>query len=271
MAPGKEARAVVGMARVRLGQFDAALVDFAEVPDPTRETGGFIALAHHGRGDDDLARKSLEKSHAALSNFGLCGCEAEELLIDPAELALRRDLAKRAANGLKAVLMESLRADPATAPDLLRKAENLVRRFPDTSTALNNAAWAIVRQDGASPEAVQRALRWTREACDRSPGDGNLLNTRGVAEYRAGEFETALATLRASGALQRASPRPYDGAFDLAFEAMCLARLGRREEAQAALAKAKELAVNGAHPDLPPVLGEAEGVVTGVPPKKGER
>ena len=104
---------------------------------------------------------------------------------------------------------------------------------------LNNASWEVVRQPRAAPEQYRRALRGAEVACQLKPGNGFYLNTLGVAQYRAGCYREALATLTQAeplNAKQFQGPIPSD----LAFKAMAQHQLGQRDQAAATLARLRE-------------------------------
>jgi hypothetical protein len=67
-------------------------------------------------------------------------------------------------------------------------------------------------------------------------GDGDLLNTRGIALYRAGKVSEALQTLHRSDELNRARIK-RSLPWDLAFQAMAWRRLGKTDEALEYLAR----------------------------------
>jgi tetratricopeptide (TPR) repeat protein len=96
---------------------------------------------------------------------------------------------------------------------------------------------------------------------------GIILNTLGVAQYRAGRYHDAAATLRQS---LRINAGQFD-AFDLYFLAMALHRLGHVADARACLARAVRW--HDQHPALAPTYlqelaafrAEAEGVLAARP------
>jgi hypothetical protein len=71
------------------------------------------------------------------------------------------------------------------------------------------------------------------------PGDGSLRNTLGVAQYRAGQWQSALETLTESDRLQSAQLGGSHPA-DLAFLAMAHLQLGQKEKAQGVLGRLRE-------------------------------
>ena len=65
-----------------------------------------------------------------------------------------------------------------------------------------------------------------------SPSDGGLLNTLGVAQYRAGEFEESVVTLTRSLGLNTDAVNGFEEPSDLAFLAMAQWMLGRSSDAK---------------------------------------
>ena len=82
-----------------------------------------------------------------------------------------------------------------------------------------------------------QALRYAEAACRLEPGNGNHLNTLGVAQYRAGRYQEALATLTRSDQIKSKVPNGSPAPSDLAFLAMAQHRLGKKAEARATLAR----------------------------------
>ena len=85
----------------------------------------------------------------------------------------------------------------------------------------------------------RKALRYSEEACQLEPENGDILNTLGVAYYRVGNYEKALEVLSRSDkiyALQYKGSHPDD----LAFLAMAHQQLGHAKEAQAGLQLLRE-------------------------------
>ncbi|UCC31154.1 MAG: protein kinase [Phycisphaerales bacterium] len=104
---------------------------------------------------------------------------------------------------------------------------------------LNNASWTVVKHPDWPPELYALALEAAEKSCDFAPS-ATRFNTLGIALYRVGRFEDALVALRqaaAGHAESLADGRPED----VAFIAMTLFQLGRRDEALAELGVLREL------------------------------
>jgi WD40 repeat protein/tRNA A-37 threonylcarbamoyl transferase component Bud32 len=101
---------------------------------------------------------------------------------------------------------------------------------------LNALAWDMVKRPDAPAESYRKAHRYAEEAARIVPENGAVLNTLGVAQYRAGHFAEAIRTLTRSRVLNaRARPPVGPPVADLAFLAMAQHRLGRSAEARATL------------------------------------
>ncbi len=115
-------------------------------------------------------------------------------------------------------------------PEIRDRAIDLARSWPESARALNSRCWTVAGKPGGDPAEYQRALRYAEKACEYEPDNGDHLNTLGVAQYRARQYERALFTLTRSNQLN-GNCRPTD----LAFLAMALHRLGRAETGRATL------------------------------------
>ena len=115
----------------------------------------------------------------------------------------------------------------------------LAERSPEDANALNEASWAAVRRRDATATDYRQALRQAEAACRLSPDNGTYLNTLGVAQYRAGKYADAVATLTRSDQLNSRGP---DGSIpaDMAFLALAQYRLGHIEKARGTLGRLHE-------------------------------
>jgi hypothetical protein len=133
---------------------------------------------------------------------------------------------------------EAIQADQTLTEELRAAALMLARSLPEPwdATRLNNAAWDLVKVPGHPETDTDRALRLATAACRLKPHEGFLLNTLGVAQYRARQYASAEATLARSNSLQ-GQKEPAD----LAFLAMAQYQLGRRDLARATLERLRKL------------------------------
>src|SRR5262249_25015980 len=104
------------------------------------------------------------------------------------------------------------------------------------SDLLNAESWDVVRRADQPNSKYRGALEKAERACRLRPGDGNLLNTLGVAQYRNGSYQEALASLTRSNELNKGR-LPHD----LAFSAMAQHRLGRTDAARETLERLKKV------------------------------
>jgi Tol biopolymer transport system component/tetratricopeptide (TPR) repeat protein len=139
----------------------------------------------------------------------------------------------------QADVLEALRDNPKLTDSLRQAALTLAKQYRPDPQALNDASWAVVRQPGASADAYRRALRQAEEACRLEPQSAAYVNTLGVAQYRTGHYQAAVETLARSAKLN-ATPSDGPDPSDLAFLAMAQHQLGRKEQAQATLARLRE-------------------------------
>jgi serine/threonine protein kinase/tetratricopeptide (TPR) repeat protein len=107
-------------------------------------------------------------------------------------------------------------------------------RFPAANDARssNEQAWKLATDRDPSARDPSEALRLAKNAVAIEPDNGTYRNTLGIAEYRAGNLQSAIETLEGS-----LKSRGENGE-DLFFLAMAHARLGHRELARELYRKA---------------------------------
>jgi WD40 repeat protein/tRNA A-37 threonylcarbamoyl transferase component Bud32 len=137
-------------------------------------------------------------------------------------------------------VLQSLRDNPSLSEPVRQQAIELAESMPEDAYRLNGASWAVARDRDAAPQAVRRALRAAQAACRIVPQSGSVLNTLGVAQYRAGDYEDAIATLTRSAQLMSEVTGHPDPA-DLAFMALSHDRLGRKAQALEILGRLRKL------------------------------
>ena len=89
-------------------------------------------------------------------------------------------------------------------------------------------------------DAYAQALAWAERAVEASPENGSILNTLGVAQYRAGHFKEALETLERSAKLNSKASGVLNPS-DVAFIAMAHHQMGHPEEARKHLETLRDL------------------------------
>jgi eukaryotic-like serine/threonine-protein kinase len=166
---------------------------------------------------------------------------------------------------LKADVLEAVRADPCLSEVVRQKALAFAEQYHDEPDRFNTASWMVVRQAGLPAEKYQKALRAAEAACRLAPDNGHYLNTLGVAQYRAGNYEKALETLTRSEKLNATAERgPLPE--DLAFLAMTQQQLGQKEQAKASLQRLRNALKNPAasgNEEAQAFLHDAERLIEG--------
>jgi tetratricopeptide (TPR) repeat protein len=112
------------------------------------------------------------------------------------------------------------------------------------SRTLNNEAWRMLTGVGKERNPA-RALELAQRAVALSPEEQTYWNTLGVAQYRTGDFQSAVSTLERSLAQSQGQ---MDG-FDLYFLAMAHQKLGQTQQAKACFDQAGRWLAN--HQSLP--------------------
>jgi len=160
---------------------------------------------------------------------------------------------------LRADVLERLRTLPGMSPSRRQEAISIAQAYPHDPMALTHRAWELVRLPGRGMPNYQKALHYSEEACQVEQKNGYYLNTLGVAYYRVGNFEKALATLLRSEQINKTQlgSLPADLLFhaktqqqlghlraliptDLAFLAMTHQQLGHVKEAQTEFQRLRE-------------------------------
>jgi serine/threonine protein kinase len=139
-----------------------------------------------------------------------------------------------------------------------------------SARVLNDAAWQIVRGTQSSAERYRWGLRLAEKATRLSPKNGDMINTLGVSQYRAGRYADALATLTRSQQINAGLGNASHVA-DLAFLALTEERLGHHEQAVSYLGRLREELKKPKHAgeaESRGFLREAEKLIEGSANKK---
>ena len=159
-------------------------------------------------------------------------------------------------------LQDDATLDPAVRRLALQIANS--RKWEDAEK-LEDEAWKVVVAPDGGVETHQAALEKASKANALEPNDPAILTTLAAAQYRLGSYEDALKTLAKSAKLfsdAEEDPDPWN----LAFKAMTLRKIGRAEEAKAALEQLRELCKErpfSEDMELQSLLAEAEGLIEG--------
>jgi eukaryotic-like serine/threonine-protein kinase len=157
--------------------------------------------------------------------------------------------AERLVNGLydrlllRPAVLASLQGDNTLSDSMRQRAMRLAEQIPESPSRLNEVSWSVVSRPGAAPEAYRLALKYAEAGCQLVPSDGAMLNTLGVAHYRAGHYREAVATLTQSDRLNTEGALGTQPA-DLAFLALAHNRLGEPDQAHNALVRLQALMKN---------------------------
>jgi hypothetical protein len=127
---------------------------------------------------------------------------------------------------------EVIRALRVHAPEIQSRTLEAFHRSSKAWDATNDASWKVAREPGREPSAYLLALHRAESVCRYAPENGLYLNTLGVAQYRAGLYRDAVATLTRSNSLNGGRAPA-----DLAFLAMANHRLGQTLTARQTLAQ----------------------------------
>jgi hypothetical protein len=136
----------------------------------------------------------------------------------------------------RADVLDYLRTSPTLRPEARDEALALLDRYREERSpdAYRQVSWAVVRQPYLNAFQYRFALRQADTACRLAAEPGKYQTTLGAAQYRAGKYRDALATLEAADRLHPDTPA------GLAFLAMTRYRLGQEEQARAALARLRQ-------------------------------
>mgnify|MGYP003949072935 CR=1 FL=1 len=134
------------------------------------------------------------------------------------------------------------------------------------SLQLYNQSWEIAKQAKLPAEKYQAAVEMALEANSLNPGRGYVLNTLGIAQYRAQKYQEALATLTHA---EKLNAPLYGGVSfrDLVFLAMTHFQLNSKTKAAGLLEKVKALAKTKKvrNADLERFIKEAESLIQSPP------
>jgi len=138
-------------------------------------------------------------------------------------------------------VQQSATLDPAVRTLALQIAKS--RKWEDREKLENDLereAWKVIVAPDREVQAYRVALEKASKADALEPNDPPILTTLGAGQYRLGYYEDAVKTLaKAERILSDAGEEPDP--WNLAFKAMTLHKIGRTDEAKAALEQLREL------------------------------
>jgi sugar lactone lactonase YvrE len=141
--------------------------------------------------------------------------------------------------GLLQEVLAALRKDPAVSEADHEFAMQVIEAYPENPVQLNDIAWKVVKSRDAGKADYALALRQAEAAVRLVPEAGQYLYTLSVAQYRAGHYADALATLTKSEKLNATKGGSLPS--DLAFLAMTQHQLAKKDEAKATLGRLREV------------------------------
>ncbi len=166
-------------------------------------------------------------------------------------------------------VVDKLNGDTTLEGSVRRAALQIAQaRCWEDTDKLRTESREITSSPDADNEAYRMALAKAELANRLEPNDPSTLDTLGIAQYRVAAYEDALKTLAKAAQILSAlgeEPDPANGAFT----AMTLHRIGRSEEAKAALGQLRELSKDeqfAKDTDVQGLLAEAEGLIEGKKP-----
>ena len=142
---------------------------------------------------------------------------------------------------LRPEVLESLRRDSSLSEPERQLALALALKVLENAVQLNRDSWSVVRQPGARAAAIDRALRQAEAACRLIPERTSFQSTLGIAQFRAGSYQEAAATLERADRLNKPADHGSSLPRDLAFLALAQHRLGRADAARATLGRLRGL------------------------------
>ena len=163
-------------------------------------------------------------------------------------------------------VISELQSDAKIDPDIRRIALNIAnsRKWEDADK-LEDEAWENVRSPDKDISAYRMAFEKSKKAAAWEPNDPAILTMLGASQYRVGSYDNALETLAvAQQILSEAGEEPDP--WNLAFEVMSLHKIGRAEEATAALERLRELCKDEQFAqdlEVQALLAEAEKLLAG--------
>jgi WD40 repeat protein len=166
-------------------------------------------------------------------------------LVEPFWQNLVRQKAEREVEDLflkplfRSEVIEHLRADPDLSEPVQQEALVLAERWVERPVTLNRFSREVAWKPGAEPAAYRLAMQRAEIACRLMPFEGSYHTTLGMAQYRLGKYQEALATLTRADVLNKAAHRGPTPA-DLAFLAMTRYQLREKDQAQASLDHLRE-------------------------------
>ncbi|MFH1998833.1 MAG: WD40 repeat domain-containing protein, partial [Planctomycetota bacterium] len=162
-------------------------------------------------------------------------------------------------------VLECILADTKHKEKVREAAMCIAHATKEDPFQLNGLSWDIVKSPLHDTAQFRTALRRS-EAASRLGGDHLvIINTLGIAQYRAGLYEETLSTFQRARNLEQDETQERDP-YRLAFTAMAQFKLDRREEALSTLDRLRAITAEPGHGDnqqCMAFLQEAEELLSG--------
>jgi serine/threonine protein kinase/tetratricopeptide (TPR) repeat protein len=193
---------VLGLSRRELGEDDPITTWSRSVIERIYKAQGKLLLA------EQVARERLASRRRVV---GEAHGETLEVMSDLAQLCVEQGKVREA---------------EAAWREVLTAYERVAAKAPDRPLPQNNLAWFLVTCPSSRLRDPARAVELARKVVDRAPENQAIINTLGVALYRAGDWKAALEVLEESMRLSKGG-----NSFDWFFMAMAYWQLGKPDQA----------------------------------------
>jgi tetratricopeptide (TPR) repeat protein len=195
-------------------------------------------LRQQGKFDEAVAagRKGIElQPNNANAYFELAYVLRQQGKFDEAVAACRKAIELQPDNARAHVFLVHALLAQGNLDAALAASDNAIALQPNDPAIYNELAWHLATAPEPHRHDAIRAVDLARNATELAPKDGNIWNTLGVAQYRAGQWQNAIETLVKSMELRNGG----DPA-DWFFLAMAHWKAGHKDEARTWYDKAIE-------------------------------
>jgi tetratricopeptide (TPR) repeat protein len=223
----------LGVALCKAGNADDALAAYRkaiELNPKFAQAYGALAnsLAQLGKLDEAVAtyHKAIEYQPDYAAAYGELGdvLVRQEKLVEAAE-AYRKENALQPHNATAYARLGQVLHAIGQLDESEAAWEESLRVGPVNPDRINYWAWCLAAPSNPRLRDPTRAIELAKKAIEVTPGNGDYWSTLGVAEYRAGQWQSAIASLIKSSELKKGNET-----IDLLFLAMAHWRLGHRDE-----------------------------------------
>jgi tetratricopeptide (TPR) repeat protein len=164
-------------------------------------------------------------------------------------------------------MIQRIEQDKSLRSDVRLKAVEMAKQAEEDPVRLNELCWGVVAKPHAAAMEYSLAVKQAEAACRLQPDAGFYLNALGVAQYRVGKYQDALATLKRSDKFKASGNQDRQPA-DVAFLAMAHFKLGQKANAKPLLDELRTLMKKSnwaKNAEAQALLKEAEALLTTKP------